>query len=81
MSTTISTIGVHGPSAPFSVRKTPSLHDEVERLSAKFHLIQQEVAKRQGEERDETNYDDLEEGAKEIYRAQARYILDHYIRR
>jgi hypothetical protein len=53
----------------------------VEKLSAKFHLIHQEEARRQGETRGEPGYDDLEENAKEFYRAQARYILDHYFRR
>ena len=81
MSTTTPTIAPLGQSVPLHIRKTLSAEDEVERLSAKFPLIRQEEAKRQGEAADEASFDDLAENAKEYYRAQARYILDHYFRR
>jgi hypothetical protein len=56
-------------------------NDEIEKLSAKLHVIYQEEAKRQADVRHEDIYEDLQENAKEFFRAQARYILDHYVKR
>jgi hypothetical protein len=81
MSTLTPTLGSHADSARFPIHRATRGPDEVEKLSAKFHLIHQEEARRQGEAGVEAIYEDLEENAKEFYRAQARYILDHYIRR
>jgi hypothetical protein len=81
MSTLTPTIAPHADNARFPIRPAPRGLDEVEKLSAKFHLIHQEEARRQGDENHATIYEELEEDAKEFYRVQARYILDHYIRR
>jgi hypothetical protein len=74
-------IGTDTDSAQHPIRQAARGHDEVEKLSAKFHLIHQEEARRQGEAGDVAIYDELEENAKEFFRVQARYILDHYFRR
>ena len=81
MTTLTPTIAPHADNARFPIRPAPRGPDEVEKLSAKFHLIHQEEARRQGEVGHGASYEDLEEDAKEFYRVQARYILDHYVRR
>jgi hypothetical protein len=81
MTTLTPTIAPHADNASFPTGRMTRGPDEVEKLSAKFHLIHQEEARRQGEAGHAAVYDDLEEDAKEFYRAQARYILDHYVRR
>jgi len=81
MSGTITTAAPHEGYSRHPVRRAPSGADEVERLSAKFHLIYQEEAKRQGSIGREEAYEDLDESVREFYRTQARYVLDHYVRR
>jgi hypothetical protein len=81
MTTITPTIAPHADGAAFPSRRATRGPDEVEKLSAKFHLIHQEEARRQGEADHGASYEDLEEDAKEFYRVQARYILDHYVRR
>jgi hypothetical protein len=62
-------------------KRTTMPNDEIEKLSAKLHVIYQEEAKRQGDLRHEDVYEELEDNLKEFFRAQARYILDHYVKR
>ena len=81
MSGTITTAALHAGHSQHPMRRSPSGHDEVEKLSAKFHLIHQEEAKRQGDTARDELYEDLDERVREFYRAQARYVLDHYVRR
>jgi hypothetical protein len=70
----------HGRAAT-PTKRTTMPNDEIEKLSAKLHVIYQEEAKRQADIRHEDVYEELEENAKEFFRAQARYILDHYVKR
>jgi hypothetical protein len=81
MSGTITTAALHAGHSQHPIKRSPSGHDDVEKLSAKFHLIYQEEAKRQGNAAQDEFYEDLDESVREFYRAQARYVLDHYIRR
>ena len=47
---------------------------DIEKLSAKFHDIYQQEAKRQGDVRHKDNYEDLSENIKEFDRILARYV-------
>ena len=72
----------HAPNrAATPTKRTTMSNDEIEKLSAKLHVIYQEEAKRQGDIRHEDVYEELEDNLKEFFRAQARYILDHYVKR
>jgi hypothetical protein len=80
MSGTITTAATYADHSRHRLKQATGA-DDVERLSAKFHLIYQEEAKRQGRVERAEIYQDLDESLREFYRAQARYVLDHYVRR
>jgi hypothetical protein len=81
MSGTITTAAAHAEHSRHRINRAVAGTDDVERLSAKFHLIYQEEARRQGSVEREEIYEELDESVREFYRAQARYVLDHYVRR
>ena len=81
MSGSITTAAAHAAHSQHPIKRPPSGRDDVEKLSTKFHLIYQEEARRQGNATQDELYEDLDESVREFYRAQARYVLDHYVRR